>query len=345
MNDLDLVRTLRADVPPAAPARVAAGRNRLLASIATPSPRVRHPWRLALPVGTVTAAAAIVAVAVAVAGLGHGTPPLARSSARPSAHSAPSGRISLPARALTVAADKIASEPVTEPPDGQWIYTKFVQKQTGQATGSDENWIRFDGRQSAYFLNGQLLIHDGPAVSMPAHATGLAAYDDDATPLTAYNALASLPSSPTAILSAVGSIVGTTPRDWENWSSGSVISEIAPKNQGQAEFDYLAQLLWNAYAAAPATAQANVYRAMAAIPGVTVDTDLTNALGRTAIGVSANGGLSWLLLDSQTYQVSGINEKAIGVEPPKVKHPRPTYSGTISMAWADVAFVHGPGGR
>ncbi|MGD0069614.1 MAG: CU044_5270 family protein [Streptosporangiaceae bacterium] len=341
MNDLDLVRTLRADVPAPPPARIAAGRNRLLASIASPSPRVRHPWRLALPIGAVTAAAAIAAVAVTVAGLG--THPLARPTARPSAHSAPSLRISLSARVLAVAADKVASEPVTKPHAGQWIYTKFIQKQTGQASQSDENWIRFDGRQSAYFLNGQLLVHNGAVA--PAGARGLAAYDDNATPLTAFNALASLPSSPAAILTTVSRIVGTTPRDWENWSSGSVISELAPKNQGEAEFDYLAQLLWNAYAAAPATAEANVYRAMADISGVTVKTDTANAVGRPAIGVSADRGVSWLLLDPQTYQVNGVNEKAISNKSVMVKNAPLTFSGTISMAWAAVALVHAPGVR
>lgn len=341
MNDLDLVRTLRADLPAAAPARIAAGRNRLLASIANPAPHARHAWRLALPVGAVTAAAAVAAIAV----LGNGVHPSARSTGHRSTHSATSGQISLSARVLTVAADKVASEPVTEPPDGQWIYTKFIQTQTGQATQSDENWIRFDGRQTAYFLNGQLIVHNEAAGSMPADATGLAAYDDNATPLTAYNALASLPASPAAILTTVSSIVGTTPRDWENRSSGSAVSEIAPKNQGQAEFDYLAQLLWDAYAAGPATAEANVYRAMADISGVTVKTDLTNAVGRTAIGVSANGGVSWLLLDPQTYQVSGISEKAISIKPLKGQNSPSTFSGTISMAWADAASVSGPGVR
>jgi hypothetical protein len=349
MNDLDLVRTLRADVPAAAPARVAAGRNRLLASIASPSPRVRHSWRLALPAGAVTAAAAVAAIAV----LGHGVHPAARSAARPparsatrpSARSAPSGRISLAARVLTVAADKVASEPVAEPSDGQWIYTKSIQTQTGQAAQRDENWTRFDGRQNAYFQSGQLIVHNGPAVSMPAHAAGLAAYDDNPSPLTAYNALASLPSSPAAILTTVGSIVGTTPRQWESWSSGSAVSEIAPKNQGQVEFDYLAQLLWNAYAAAPATAEADVYRAMAGIPGVSVETGLTNAVGRTAIGVSANGGVSWLLLDPQTYQVNGIREKVLSQSSVMVKNAPLTFSGIMSMAWADVAFVSHPGVR
>ncbi len=66
MNDLDMVRTLRADVAPPEPARVAAGRNRLLAAIARPAPRVRHPWRLALVTGTVTATATAAVAATAI---------------------------------------------------------------------------------------------------------------------------------------------------------------------------------------------------------------------------------------------------------------------------------------
>jgi hypothetical protein len=338
MNDLDLVRTLRADVTSPAPARVAAGRNRLLAAITRPSPRIRHPWRLALVTGTATAAAvAAVAVAVLASGARPSTP-----QARPSAAG---GRISLAAQVLTVAADKVASGPVARPPDDQWIYSRFVQTQTGQATQSNENWIQFDGRRSAYFQDGRLIVHDQGVTPTPPGASGLAAYDDNATPLTAYNALASLPANPATILTTVGHIVGTTPRDWENWSSGAAVAKLAPKSQGQAEFDYLAQLLWNAYAAAPPVAQANVYRAMADIPAVTVHSGLTNAVGRTAIGVSADGGVSWLLLDPRTYQVTGINQKAIGPRPAKIKNSPLTFSGTMAMAWADVALVGRPGAR
>ena len=84
---------------------------------------------------------------------------------------------------------------------------------------------------------------------------------------------------------------------------------------------------------------------MADIPGVTVRTGLTNAVGRTAVGISANGGVSWLLLDPHTYQVIGINEKAISIKSAKIKNFPLTLSGTISMAWADVALVGRPGAR
>ncbi len=78
MNDLDLVRTLRADVPPPAPARLAAGRSRILAAAAA---RRRRYWRLALPVGAVTAAAAVAVVAVLG---GTATPSHLRPAATPS---------------------------------------------------------------------------------------------------------------------------------------------------------------------------------------------------------------------------------------------------------------------
>ena len=123
------------------------------------------------------------------------------------------------------------------------------------------------------------------------------------------------------------------------------MAELAPRSAGDAAFDYLAQLLWDAYAAAPPAALAHVYQAMADIPGVTVARGLTNAVGRAGIGVSANGGASWLLLDPHTYQVIGLNEKAISSRSVMVKGAPITFSGTISMAWAEVAIVSGPGER
>ena len=317
MTDLDLVREMRAAVPAPTSARLAAGRSLILAAAARP----RRYWRLALPAGAITAAAAVAVVAV----LG--------GTATPSRHPkpVPAAQVSLAARILTVAARTVAAAPSARPGDRQWVYSRFVQAQTGQATQSDENWIRFDGLEQAYYLNGQLILHPETSGS--------------GGPLDSYRELAALPASPSAILSAAREVVGTTPREWENWSSGSVVAELAPRTIGDAEFDYLAQLLWDAYAAAPPAALAHVYQAMAEIPGVTAARGLTNAVGRAGIGVSANGGVSWLLLDPRTYQVIGLNERAIGARPAKVKGGPLTFSGTISMAWADVAIVRDPGER
>ena len=326
MNDLDLVRTLRADVPPPAPARLAAGRSRILAAAAT---RRRRYWRLALPAGAVTAAAAVAVVAVLG---GTATPTRLRPAASPSRPApAATARVSLAARILTVAARTVAAGPSARPGDRQWIYSRFVQTQTGTPTQADENWIRFDGREQAYYLNGQLIV--------------LAESSGSGGPLSSYRELAALPAAPSAILAAARQVVGTTQRQWENWSSGSAVAELAPRTAGEAEFDYLAQLLWNAYAAAPPAALAHVYQAMADIPGVTVTQGLTSAVGRPGIGVSANGGVSWLLLDPQTYQVIGLGEKALSRASVMVKGAPITFSGTISMAWADVAIVAAAGQR
>jgi len=326
MNDLDLVRTLRADVPPPAPSRLAAGRSRILAAAAT---RRRRYWRLTLPVGAVTAAAAVAVVAVLG---GTATPTHLRPAATPSRPApAATARVSLAARILTVAARTVAAGPATRPGNRQWIYSRFVQTQTGTPTQADENWIRFDGREQAYYLNGQLIVlHESSG---------------SGGPLSSYRELAALPAAPSAILAAALQVVGTTQSQWENWSSGSAVAELAPRTAGEAEFDYLAQLLWNAYAAAPPAALAHVYQAMAEIPGVTVTPGLTSAVGRPGIGVSANGGVSWLLLDPQTYQVIGLGEKALSRASVMVKGAPITFSGTISMAWADVAVVAAAGQR
>jgi hypothetical protein len=338
MNDLDLVRTMRADVPPPAPARLAAGRNRILVAAV----RRRRDWRLALPVGAVTA---VVAVAVVAVLGGTATPTRPGSVATPShpgsaaspsrsgpagSHPRPAPRVSLAAQILTVAARTVAAESAARPGDRQWIYTRFVQTQTGTPAQSNENWIRFDGLEQAYYQDGQLIVQ-------PESSGG-------GGPLDSYDALAALPAAPAAILTAARRAVGTTQREWENWSSGSVVAELAPRTAGDAEFDYLAQLLWDAYAAAPPAALAHVYQAMAEIPGVTVARGLTNAVGRSGIGVSANG-VSWLLLDPRTYQVIGLNERAISQRSVMVKGAPITFSGTISMAWADVAVVAAAGQR
>jgi hypothetical protein len=337
--DLDLVRTLRADAPLPAPERVAAGRSRLIAATARPSSDVRRWRRLMAPAGIVTAAAAAAAVAVLVSG----SHPAARTgsiaspaphtggASIPSQHTGTTVPMSLPAQVLTAAARKMASERGTRPAAGQWVYVKFFQTQAGVATQTTESWIRFDGSETAYLQGGRAVVHDVTSPSV-------------VTPLTAYNSLADLPTSPAAIRAAVASLMGTTPQDWLTWAQGNVVADVAPKNQGQAEFDYLAQLLWNAYAAAPTEAEANVYQAMAGIPGVTVDTRLADTLGRPGIGVSANDGESWLILDPRTYRVIGLKIKPTPfMKSPASGSPAPT--GTVSMAWAKVALVAQPGDR
>ena len=156
MNDLDLVRDLRSDVPSPTRERLAPGRARLLPSISRPS-RLRHARRAVLPV---TAAAAASAVAVAVAsGVLSG----------PATRSAPvkltATRQTLTAQLLSTAATTVARRtPAVWLGPHQWFYTKFIGHDYGQPTQSSEkNWETFDGRRTAHFQNGLLIVHKARA--------------------------------------------------------------------------------------------------------------------------------------------------------------------------------------
>ena len=122
---------------------------------------------------------------------------------------------------------------------------------------------------------------------------------------------------------------------------------------------------------APPKAEAAAFRAMAAIPGVTVQPGITDAAGNPAIGVSDDGGYDQLLLDPVSYQVTGLRQLSTGIDPnavppsprelatfPKAEQrkllrqqkaeaktwPR---KGTViqSLAYAKVSEVSGPGVR
>ena len=342
MNDLDLVRDLRADVPSPTRERLAPGRARLLASVSRPS-RPRYARRAVLPV---SAAASAVAVAVAVAAAsGAWSGPATRSAAvKP-----PAIRLTLTAQLLSTAAVTVAKHPVARPGPHQWFYTKFVGHDYGQPAQSNENWETFDGRRTAYFQNGRLIVHKTPGVFGGGGPTHVGEYNANATPQTAYNALASLPSNPRALLAVIAKQVAKV---GPSVAPGSVVSLYAPKGRDELEFDYLAQLLWNSATGEPPAAEAAVFRALAAIPGVSSQQGITDVVGRPAIGLSDNGGKTQLLLDPRTYQVIGMRAASTGTDPVRTaagkgrKVPWPP-KGTIieSMAWAQVTMVSGPGRR
>jgi hypothetical protein len=339
MNDLDLVRELRADVSSPAWARLAPGRGRLLASISRPS-RSRKLRRAILPVGAAAAAAVAIVVASGV---------VSGPATRSTAPRAPAARLTLTAQLLGTAAATVAKQPTVRPGPHRWFYTKFVQYEYGQPLQSGGSWETFDGRQTAYFQSGQLIVHTGPLITGGGR-TALDKYNANATPLTAYDALASLPSSPRALLAVIDQQVAAVGS--QNVAAGSPVSWYTPTSPGALEFDYLAQLLWNAAgAAAPPSAEAAVFRAMATIPGVSSQRGITDVAGQPAIGLSASGGKSQLLLDPKTYQVIGarvfsegqkVAPRAAGRKAAKLHWP-PKGALFISMAWAQVTMVGGPG--
>jgi hypothetical protein len=374
LNDLDQLREFRAEIPYPERPRLSPGRSRLLAAARRPQRRrftVTRRTTLLLPAA---AAAAAVAVVAGLAGYGLSTGSTPASSARPSAapkHPAAPSQAVLAARLLndaSAAASRVP--PKTTPSPGQWIYSKLVGYQYPQGTTSDDNWITFDGTESAYYESrgAPITVHTSP-VTPPADITSdpLAAFNTDPTPQTSYYALASLPTAPSQLLAAVDKAAESA--GGANAVAGDPVASQAPENKGQLEFDYLGLLLWNAAGGvgAPPKAEAAAFRAMAAIPGVTVQQGITDVAGNPAIGVSGDGGYDQLLLDPVSYQVTGLRQLSNGIGPKmaapspqqlaeypkamqqqilrKLKNPAGPPKGTViqSLAYAQVSEVSGPG--
>ncbi|HEX6519646.1 MAG TPA: CU044_5270 family protein [Streptosporangiaceae bacterium] len=328
MNDptyeLTMVSELRAEVPEPDNARLATGRA-LLISKATKPERTRaiHIARPAflVPALAVTAAAA-VAITYALSP-GSANPPTKQVAQGRSTTPASVNQAQLAARVLNTASNVVSRAPVpAEPGPGQWIYEKTVNYQNPGGTSTDQEWITFDGGKSAYYANGNsgpILVHANSGMARTAGLSALAAFNANATPKTAYDAVASLPLDPRALLDAVAEAAGKIGA--ENLAAGTPLGGSVPTTKGQLEFDYLSSLLWNAAGGvgAPATAEAAAYRAMATIPGVSVQQGITDAAGDPAISVSDNGGYSQILLDPVSYQVIGLRQVSDGVGPVVLK--------------------------
>lgn len=345
MNDLDLlVRETFDEVPEPTCGRLDAGRERLLASIANPSRTPASPWLGRAghqwPRAVAVAAAAIAALVIGITSSDRHAP----SSPQISVHAA---RIALAARVLRAAALTDASQPTRRPAADQWIYTTSVQRERGQATQGPypAQWLRFDGRASAYRQNGRLVVHTNPTAPNTA-GTPLARYATNTTPMNAYDALASLPPEPTAMLRAVDTAVKADP---ESVAPPGSSPSGRHNTRAQLEFQYLATLLWNASLAAPARAEAAVFRAMQTIPGVSAQSGITDAVGRPAVALSDTGDEQQLLLDPHTYQVTGLRTISDGSWPVNpTLHTGPAYpKGTVvsSIAWDALRLVRGPGER
>jgi len=221
---------------------------------------------------------------------------------------------------LRAAAAHVAREGVTsEPSPRQWIYDKTVNYGypgvvDPSGVGTDEEWVTFDGSQTAYYQNGQIVTHTSPIPPPGPAVKPWDAWNTDATPKTAYDVLASLPTDPQALLKVIANQAAG--QDPQNIAAGNPIAGVAPKTEAQREFDYLTLILWNvALLSAPPAAEAAAYQAMAALPGITVQQGITDTAGGQAIGVSDDGGYDQLLIDPVSYQVIGIRQLSTGIGP------------------------------
>jgi hypothetical protein len=271
-------------------------------------------WRsrrrqLAAAAASATVAAGVVGYAIS-----------AHDAALPAGHVTASPTATLAAKVLRDAANQVARGTATsEPSPSQWIYTKTIlagfydRHQT-----SDQEWVTFNGRQNAYYeskpdtvyyVKGKLVVHTADPNPPGPGVPPWTAWNEAPSPMTAYNVLASLPSNPQQLLAVVYAHLG---QDGDAGLAGS-----AAAIKAQAEFNDLIDILWNVIGrpGGPPAAVAAVYRAFAALPGVSVQTGITDAVGAPAIGISDDGGYSQILLNPTGYQVIGLQSISTGVNP------------------------------
>ena len=293
----------------------------------------RRPWRTR---GRLLAAVAAAAVAAGAAGyaITAGNAPAAAS--HPAASHAQAGQAAqqavLAAQVMGIAAAHVAGAGVaSEPSPGQWIYSKAVtygyEGIVGPSgVGTDEEWTTFDGIRSAYYGNGQLVQHTSPVPPLGPAVKPWAAWNTWPTHKAAYDVLASLPASPQALLKVIA--------DHAAGQNAGFLFGAAPRTQAQREFDYLTWILWNAAGGVggPPAAEAAAYRAMATLPGITVQQGIKDLAGGQAIGVSDDGGYDQLLIDPVSYQVIGLRQLSTGINPTTLDHPTKAQRAKAKLA-------------
>jgi hypothetical protein len=292
MNDLDILRAMRADAPNPAEDRLAAGRERLRAAARPLGSGQRQPgqaWRgyrlpayrrPAMMLASGLAVGALAAAAVLVS--------------RPAPPSPPAIRLVSAAQVLDRAASVALANPALTVRPHQWVYEKGI-KSAGAHSFATVSWYRFDGKETASFEHGNLVFYPGNRQDVALLAT----------PEAAAGFLASLPTDPSALLAIIYNKADAQPRD--QWVS---------KNRDARAFSFLITVMWNAPVGVPPDHQAAAFRALAKIPGVTVQTGLTDAAGRPAIGLTfkaGNGLNGTFFLDPHTYTISGLRYQGAGL--------------------------------
>lgn len=188
------------------------------------------------------------------------------------------------AQVLDRAADRYradgAGAPV--PRDDQYlyakeIYTRTISKNGKRTTHMDEFWISVDGsRPSRYVYDGR--IKDEPSLS--SHETRW--------PPTEYAKLAELPTDPDELLEL-----------FTRSSSGGIPTYM----------DFL--MLMRDPRVMPPGLQAAAFEALAKLPGIVLDDDEVDALGRHGIGVTYPGMTIGLVFEQGTYAYLGLRQEGV----------------------------------
>jgi hypothetical protein len=329
MNEMELLTRLRAEVPPVVSARAeerflagvrAPGgeraRARGVTALARTAARMRDTpvwWRLAIA-GGLTLALTAGLLGAATISLGGGKPPASASA----------GEL-LAGRAAAAAAARPAVSP------GQWIYRQRLGRILGHGVlcpgpgphpvsgtcpsgiQKTEGWSTADGTRSASFDGGKLITAGGAPVPV------------------SYADLGSLPRDPVAIVAYIA-------KKWAHPTTGG--------GPASAAFQGIFALLDN-YVLPPGVA-AELYPALAGIPGVTVNPHATDLAGRhgPAFTLTVKDGPGYdvfeLILNPHTYTLMGFAEAVYSVTT-QDPHVHLVFGSEVTILRQ--APVSGPGAR
>jgi hypothetical protein len=293
MNDIEMLREARLRPTPSE-AEYSAARAALLERAAGPAPEPERVRRFRLPrlgVRLVAVGAAAVTVAAGVAvvqgagGSGAKTHPIA------SGHQVVLTAVQ---QVLGRASSAAQARPFTAPRPHQWIYTqtlrRFTQKPADNTTQGpnaplhtkvDKFWVRADGKQAASYDQGRLQVGGYGGLPIP----------------TDYAARAALPTDPATLLAWARKVSAHAP-------SGYGANSNAFQTLGGMFYDGIL----------PPKLEAAIYRALALIPGVTLDHRATDLQGRPLLSVSYTVG-GWMgveiLLEPATYAYRGERDVAV----------------------------------
>jgi hypothetical protein len=268
MNDLEILRDAWKEPDTPSPAARATARANLLGRAAGRRPRRRRAKlvRLAAAGGCAVAVAAGATLVVNVGGI----------------REDPSVPIAA-ADVLERAAVAAEQQPFTPPRDDQWIYTEHrITRPGGDAPKTATAWRRADGGGIASIEHGKLRVMETDGPRRPA--VGVPRLFD-----TSYKSLAALPTDPDALLRLA----------YEAAEHETGIGVTEHGNVYQIFNDMLRSHLL------PPDLTAAIYRAIAQLPNVTVET--VDVFGGPALALAqAEDRLrEELLFDPETYAYRG----------------------------------------
>lgn len=276
MDDLTQVRELEAGMPPLTDEARSAARVRLRSAIFQESRLDRSaalPRRLVFRMAAATTVAAAIGTAVVATMYGED-----RDAPRMTTLSAE--------QLLHRAADRSRSDSASLPIPGndQYLYTKTYITRTPLKGGrtktwTDESWLSVDGSKPSRRQEYGKIHNDPP---LGEHEV--------AWPPTVYAKLKEWPTDPDELL---------------NWFRHG--SKSTPDSDMNAFFD--ACMLMQGPRVMPPGLQAAAFEALAKIPGVRLDHDQVDALGRQGIGVSYPKASFTFVFDRETYDYLGLRTK------------------------------------